>query len=365
MSPRYLADQIGRSRTNLGLETLDLLYLHNPAEAQLSEVGPEEFQRRLADAFRELEKQRRNGALRAYGLATWDTFRVRRIIRRYLSLESVVATARDVGGDHHGFRFVQFPFNLAMPEAASLRLQPVGGERRSLFEAARTLGIDCFTSVPLMQGRLARAASGSRPGFRARSRALQFARSAPGTLAPLVGQKTAVHLSENLALAGREPWDSGDVRRRAPLGRTGRRIEAGAPRPSARGEGGRGHHRGRALRGIAGDEPGPAAVLLDADHAVRDRGELRLVADEKDLRESEPFQQLAHPDHLLRGEPVGRLIEDQRLEAEASGRPDDLAEREPERKRQGRPLARRSGPRPASTRRRSRRRARTPRRIAR
>ncbi|PYM32383.1 MAG: aldo/keto reductase, partial [Candidatus Rokuibacteriota bacterium] len=34
IAPRYLADQIERSRANLGLETLDIYYVHNP-ESQL------------------------------------------------------------------------------------------------------------------------------------------------------------------------------------------------------------------------------------------------------------------------------------------------------------------------------------------
>ena len=37
--------------------------------------------------------------------------------------------------------------------------------------------------------------------------ALQFARSAPGTLGALVGQKTPEHLAENLQLADVPPWD--------------------------------------------------------------------------------------------------------------------------------------------------------------
>jgi len=206
MTPRYLSDQIERSRTNLGLETIDLLYLHNAAESQLAEVGPDEFLRRLSAAFAELERRRADGALRAYGLATWDSLRVPPDDPSYLSLESVVATAREAGGPDHGFRFVQFPFNLAMPEAATLSVQRVGGRARPLFEAARQLGIGCFTSVPLMQGRLARGTSAD--GARSvASRAIQFARSAPGTIAPLLGQKTAEHLSENLAVAGEPPWE--------------------------------------------------------------------------------------------------------------------------------------------------------------
>ena len=206
MAPKYLSDQIDRSRANLGLETLDLLYLHNAAESQLEEVEPAEFRRRLAAAFAELERRRTMGALRYYGLATWDALRIPPDQRSYVALEDLVALAEEVGGHDHGFRFVQFPFNLAMPEAATLSLQPVGGRPRTLFQAARELGMGCFTSVPLMQGRLAQP-SAHRTATAASVRALQFARGAPGTIAPLVGQKTAEHLSANLAVASEPPWD--------------------------------------------------------------------------------------------------------------------------------------------------------------
>jgi aryl-alcohol dehydrogenase-like predicted oxidoreductase len=206
MSPRYLSDQIDRSRANLGLATLDLLYLHNAAEAQLEEVEAAEFHRRLAAAFTELERRRSEGALRFYGLATWDALRVPPDHPAYVPLESLVALAREIGGPEHGFRFVQFPFNLAMPEAATLWLQPVHGRSASLFDAASELGIGCFTSVPLMQGRLARATA-TVPAASAAARAIQFARSAPGTIGPLVGQKTPEHLSEDLAVASEAPWD--------------------------------------------------------------------------------------------------------------------------------------------------------------
>src|SRR5262249_60762927 len=39
MTPRYLHDQIDRSRANLGLETRDLYYVHNP-QPHIGEVHP-------------------------------------------------------------------------------------------------------------------------------------------------------------------------------------------------------------------------------------------------------------------------------------------------------------------------------------
>lgn len=208
MSRAYLRDQFARSRANLGLETIDLLYLHNGPDAQLPTVGREGFLARLEEAFRLFEEFRDQGTLGYYGLATWDCLRARRSEPGYLALEEACRIARKVGGADHGFRFVQFPFNVAMPEAATARNQSVGGELQTLFDSARGLGLGCFTSVPLFQGQLARSGP-KRSGLSAAQTALQFARSAPGNLGPLFGAKRPEHLSENLELAGRIPWDNG------------------------------------------------------------------------------------------------------------------------------------------------------------
>lgn len=207
MSVGFLRDQFERSRTNLGLETIDLLYLHNAADAQLPVVGRPEFTRRLRSAFELYEELRASGALVAYGLATWESLRSPRSAIGHVELEEIVALAREVGGERHGLRYVQFPFNLAMPEAAAARTQSVGGERTTLFEAARRLGIGCFTSVPLLQGQLAQDGPAAEGLTRAQS-AIQFARSAPGTLGPLIGQKQAEHLAENLRVAELSAWSS-------------------------------------------------------------------------------------------------------------------------------------------------------------
>jgi len=206
MSPSYLRHQFARSLTNLGLESVDLLYLHNAPDAQLPSIGRARFLERLEAAFALYETFREEGRLGAYGLATWQCLRVPPNDPAHFSLESAVRLARKVGGEHHGFRFVQFPFSLAMPEAWVVPSQPVGGERLSVFAAANRLGLACFTSVPLAQGRLARNGP-RRHGLTGAQTALQFARSAPGTTATLVGQKGPEHLSENLEVAAHRPWD--------------------------------------------------------------------------------------------------------------------------------------------------------------
>jgi aryl-alcohol dehydrogenase-like predicted oxidoreductase len=203
MAPGYLDDQIDRSRKNLGLETLDLLYLHNAADAQLPSLGPEEFLHRLWQAFERLELRRAQGHLAAYGLATWDALRAPRDDPVHLDLGAIMELAQEVGGATHGFRFVQFPFNSSMPEALERSNQRVDGKLMPLFGAAAALGIGCFTSVPLLQGQLA-AGPGSGK-LTAAQTALQYARSAPGNLAALVGTKSPAHLSEDLGVADVEP----------------------------------------------------------------------------------------------------------------------------------------------------------------
>src|ERR1043165_5235374 len=76
MAPKFLADQLERSRRNLGLETIDVFYVHNP-ETQLATVAPTQFVERLTNAFRELEKAALAGKIRWYGVASWAAFLVR------------------------------------------------------------------------------------------------------------------------------------------------------------------------------------------------------------------------------------------------------------------------------------------------
>ena len=116
MTPAYLQSQLDQSLRNLGLSCIDVYYIHNP-ESQLGAVSREEFYARLRAAFAQLEQNIVAGKIRMYGIATWNGFRVSPEAREYHSLEQMVATAREAGGESHGFRFIQLPLNLAMPEA--------------------------------------------------------------------------------------------------------------------------------------------------------------------------------------------------------------------------------------------------------
>jgi hypothetical protein len=67
----------------------------------------------------------------------------------------MVSIAKQIGGENHGFKFIQLPCNLAMPEAYLLRNQAVSGKVFAPVEAAHELGVSVMCSASILQGKLA------------------------------------------------------------------------------------------------------------------------------------------------------------------------------------------------------------------
>jgi len=202
LSPRYLEDQIERSRNNLGLDVIDIYYIHNP-EQQLEAISRPDVLTVMRDAFAAMEAQVKKGRIAAYGCATWNGFRVAPEAKNHLSLAELTSIAREVGGSSHHFKVVQLPINLGMTEAIRVPTQSLGTERVSLLEAARRLGLSVIASATLMQSQLARSLPSqvhtAFPGFKTDARrAIAFTQSLP-VVAALVGMKSREHLEENLA----------------------------------------------------------------------------------------------------------------------------------------------------------------------
>jgi aryl-alcohol dehydrogenase-like predicted oxidoreductase len=213
MTPRYLADQIERSRANLGVETIDVYYVHNP-ESELGELDRETFMGRMREAFTALERAAGDGRIGVYGTATWNGYRQDPSDTDYLSLPELTTLARQIAGDAHHFRVIQLPYNLAMPEAFTRGNQKLGDAVVSTLDAAGKLGIYTMAAAPMYQGRLAQnlppVVAEFLPGLDTDAqRALQFVRSTPGVGTALVGMKSLGHVDENarVAAAPPVPWE--------------------------------------------------------------------------------------------------------------------------------------------------------------
>jgi aryl-alcohol dehydrogenase-like predicted oxidoreductase len=205
MTPRFLKNQLGRSLRNMGVDCVDVFYLHNP-ESQLGDVPKADFLERIREAFTFLESAVVAGEIQYYGVATWNAFRQEASARDSMQLAELVQIAQEIAGGRHRFRFLQLPFNLGMTEALTLGNQMVAGRKRTVTEAADELDITLIASASLLQGQVAR----NLPGFVADAfglendaeRALQFVRSAPGITTALVGMSRPEHARANARLLG-------------------------------------------------------------------------------------------------------------------------------------------------------------------
>ncbi len=210
LDPRFIADQIERSRRNLGLETIDLYCIQQP-ELQLVERGPDEFKGILRALFATLEEAVARGDIAAYGLSTWTGLLLPHLERGHLAVAELLELALDVGGPDHHMRALQLPYSVAMGEARGLDSQ-FGPEGRTtgVLETLRDTGTAVFAAEPLFEGRAVRGL----PAFLRESmadlrtdaqRSLQFARSTPGVTTALVGMRREEHVDENLELCRHAP----------------------------------------------------------------------------------------------------------------------------------------------------------------
>lgn len=212
LNPNYIRKCIDKSLTNMQLDTIDLVYIHNAYESWFQDISRSEFNEKIRRVFQVYEESRSQNKIRYYGMATWTCFRLPRNEEGYLSLEDMVRIAEDVAGKDHGFRFIQLPYNLAYREAYLLKNQTVGSENDlTILEACNKLNIGVFTSVPLLQAKLFDVKIPDYLGIDNQLlKIVQITRSTPNVIAPLLGQKKLNHVKENIELAKVAPLNNSE-----------------------------------------------------------------------------------------------------------------------------------------------------------
>ncbi len=150
--PDFLIDQLDRSLSRLGLETIDFYLLHNP-EYYLEwakknridlDTARSEYYRRIQIAFEHLETEVSNGRIQYYGVSS-NTFPMPQTASDFTSFDRLQKIAGAVSGDHH-FKLIQLPLNLLEPGAATEKNQP--GDKTAL-QLATTLKLGVLVNRPL------------------------------------------------------------------------------------------------------------------------------------------------------------------------------------------------------------------------
>lgn len=197
MTAPFLENQIKSSLKNLNLQTIDLYYLNNP-EIQLTEIGEEEFYRRLQKAFELFEIQVHEKRIARYGISTWNGFRQK---KGGLKLEKIIQCAEDVGGKNHHFKAIQLPYNLIMLEAVKQKI---------ILDQATEKGVAVMVSAPLMHGQvnqICKRVFEKLPASHSPvTQALQFVLSTPAVCSAFCGMKTGTHLEENRTILREDNW---------------------------------------------------------------------------------------------------------------------------------------------------------------
>jgi aryl-alcohol dehydrogenase-like predicted oxidoreductase len=206
MSTEYLRWSCEQSLRNLELETIDIYYLHNP-ETQLGYIDQVTFYERIEAAFALFEELRREKKIVSYGIAAWNGFLYEADHTEYLSLAKMVEIALRVGGDNHGFKYIQSPFNLAKPHAYGYPNQQCeDGLFYPLMHACSHYGLTYIGSSPLLQKNLFKRPFASNVAelmntgeLNDVASALQFARSA-GAISAVFGAVDPSHVIDNAFL---------------------------------------------------------------------------------------------------------------------------------------------------------------------
>ncbi|HET7544329.1 MAG TPA: aldo/keto reductase, partial [Polyangiaceae bacterium] len=150
--PEWLSEQLTLSLERLGVETLDVLLLHNPeyflADAAKRGEGPlstvrDEFYRRVEQAFRHLETEVARGRIAYYGVSS-NTASGAPAARDTTEFSRMWAAAESASPGKHHFRVLQLPLNLLESNAAFEQ-----GGTPSLLEQAQARAVAVLANRPL------------------------------------------------------------------------------------------------------------------------------------------------------------------------------------------------------------------------
>ena len=188
LNPAFFEIALEKSLQNLGLETIDIHYIHIP---EITRAGIDEasFYDSMESLFRWYEGKVKEGKIRHFGIALEFMGKEPENEKWHFELEELKKRALKAGnGDSH-FRYVIFEYNMGCPYPVTVASQTVEGQAVTLAEACRRLGFETVASMPFAMGEALKNHSAKE--------LLEFALD--GTDHVLVGSKSTEHIRELLA----------------------------------------------------------------------------------------------------------------------------------------------------------------------
>ncbi|MGK5627161.1 aldo/keto reductase [Streptomyces sp. URMC 123] len=205
ITDRFLRWQTERSRTELGRDRLDAVFVHNP---EYDRGDHHELADRLRTAFAVLEEQACSGRLAAYGVATWSGFTEGAFTVPVLDRLATEAA----GTREHHLSIIQLPVSLVMDTHFRQALHG-----RGPIAQAEGRGWEIHASAPLHGGELPSLATPEvaallREGASVAAACIAAVASCPGISRVLLATGKAAHWSEALGVVGAPAISSDELR---------------------------------------------------------------------------------------------------------------------------------------------------------
>ncbi len=189
LNPDFFDIALQLSLQNLGIDMLDIHYIHIP-EITRAKLTDAEFYERIAKLFAWYEDKVAEGKIRYYGLALELCAMEPEEEKWYINVEKAGHIAREISNGNSHFKYIQIPYNIQYPYAATVRNQSYKGENCSLVDAAHQMGLRVIGSKPLCGGK----------GFEKATLREMISFALNGVDAINVGSKNKNHIQEILDL---------------------------------------------------------------------------------------------------------------------------------------------------------------------
>lgn len=151
LNPAFYEIALNKSLENLGLEMIDVYYIHIPEITKLK-LTEDEFYEKMEMLIRWYETKCFEGKIRYYGIAF--EFMVEEPFENkwHIEIERIKNIARKVSGEKNHFKYILFEYNIMCDWADTVKSQMIDGVKMTMIEACKALELETVASMPFAMG---------------------------------------------------------------------------------------------------------------------------------------------------------------------------------------------------------------------